>query len=187
MDAITFVKTSLKYFDENSEKYENVLKHAKYVKYIESENDTTHNVIELFDKDKNKIFSSRYEIIGLHNNDSNTWTWSWAIPFFRKNNTNIARQLWNYGAMLDPDVKYLKSELITSRFRIADHIQVDIHIAIASYMSKIPFIFKYVYHAKNTKMADDQETEHAEYRKFNIDTTDSILIYYLFLLDFDKI
>ena len=34
----------------------------------------------------------------------------------------------------------LKNELITSRFRIADKVQLDIHCSVASYLSKCPFV-----------------------------------------------
>ena len=48
----------------------------------------------------------------------------------------------NYGAELDPELSFLKTELVTSRFRISDPIQLEIHTAIASYLSKKPVIFK---------------------------------------------
>ncbi len=182
MDNITFVTTSLKYFDENSEKYDGVLKHAKYIKYIFAENDMTNNIVVFFDKNKNEIFKSRYEIIGLYNTDVNTWTWSWAIPTFKKNNTGTARKLLNYGLMLDPSVKYLKTELITSRFRVADFVQLDIHIAIASYISKNPFVYKYGEISDIRKSVDNEG-----YIFINPNTNDTIFVYYIFLLDHDKL
>ena len=194
MDNITFVTTSLKYFDENSEKYEGVLKHATYIKYFPAENDMANNIIVFYDKNKNEIFKSRYEIIGLYNSDVNTWTWSWAIPTFKKNNTGIARKLLNYGLMLDPSVKYLKTELITSRFRVADLVQLDIHVAIASYISKNPFIYKYGMARYN--VSTDGNREISDIRKsidndgfiiVNPNIEDTLFIYYIFLLDFDKL
>lgn len=194
MDNITFVTTSLKYFDENNEKYDGILKHAKYVKYIFAENDMSNNIVVFFDKNKNEIFKSRYEIIGLYNTDVNTWTWSWAIPTFKKNNTGTARKLLNYGLMLDPSVKYLKTELITSRFRVADFVQLDIHVAIASYISKNPFVYKYGM-AKyslsvdgNREIADIRKSVDSEgYIFINPNVSDTIFIYYMFLLDHDKL
>lgn len=194
MDNITFVTTSLKYFDENSEKYEGVLKHAKYIKYFLAENDMSNNIVVFFDKNKREIFKSRYEIIGLYNTDVNTWTWSWAIPTFKKNNTGTARKLLNYGLMLDPSAKYLKTELITSRFRVADIVQLEIHIAIASYISKNPFVYKYGMAKYNISVDGTREisdirksVDNEGYIFINPDTNDTLFVYYIFLLDYDKL
>ena len=194
MDNITFVTTSLKYLDENNEKYEGILKYAKFIKYILAENDMTNNIVVFYDKNKKEIFKSRYEIIGLHNTHVNTWTWSWAIPTFKKNNTGTARKLLNYGLMLDPSVKYLKTELITSRFRVADLVQLDIHIAIASYISKNPFVYKYG--MARYSVSADGNREISDIRKsidnegfilINPNTEDTLFVYYIFLLDYDKL
>lgn len=194
MDNITFVTTSLKYLDENNEKYEGILKYAKFIKYILAENDMTNNIVVFYDKNKKEIFKSRYEIIGLYNTDVNTWTWSWAIPTFKKNNTGTARKLLNYGLMLDPSVKYLKTELITSRFRVADLVQLDIHIAIASYISKNPFVYKYG--MARYSVSADGNREISDIRKsidnegfilINPNTEDTLFVYYIFLLDYDKL
>lgn len=193
MDNVSLVTTALKYYDENSEKYEGVLKNAKYVKFIIAENDMSHNVIQFFDKNKNEMFKSRYEIIGQYNTDVNTWTWGWALPNYKKQNTNIVRKLWNYGAMLDPSVKYLKTELITSRFRVADFVQLDIHVGIASYMSKNPLVHKYGV-AKFVTSADggyeisnEKPIDSEGYIFLNENINECILVYYMFLLDYDKI
>lgn len=205
MDNITFVTTSLKYFDENNEKYEGILKHAKFVKFIPSENDMSHNVIKFFDKDKMEIYKSRYEIIGLYNTEVNSWTWSWALPNFQKNNTGTARKLLNYGLMLNPtaknqnsnttdsSIKYLKTELITSRFRVADLIQLDIHVAIASYMSKNPFVYKYgiakynILSDGSREISNENAVDTDGYITLNHNVDDTMLVYYMFLLDYDKL
>src|ERR1700744_639366 len=124
---ITLVSDSLEYYDLNSEKYNNLFKNVKYVKFSDASNDMEHNMIFLYDDHKNEILKSRYEIIGLFNNTTSTWTWAWSIASFRKNTTFIARKILNYGTELDPDSKFLKTELITSRFQIASDIQLDIH------------------------------------------------------------
>lgn len=180
MDSISLVTTALEYYDLNDEKYKNILKNAHYVKFVQAETDIEHNVIIFFDDNKKEIYRSKYEIVGLYESDSNTWTWSWAVPRFKKNNTNIVRKIWNYGAVLDPSVGYLKTELITSRFRVADPIQLDIHVGIASYLSKNQLIYKYNNYV--TQVPDvDGYTDIK--KKFN----DTYTIYYMFLLDYKNI
>lgn len=190
MDNISLVTTALEYYDLNNEKYSGSLKHAKYVKFIEVKSDMENNIICFYDKDKKEIYRSRYEIIGLYNSNSNTWTWSWAIPFFRKNNTNIARKLWNYGQMLDPDTRYLKTELITSRFRVADLIQLDIHASIACYISKNPFVYKYgignLSKDENGNVVINTVEQDSD-GFIPINQTNNVLIYHMFLLDYENI
>lgn len=155
MDNISLVTTALEYYDINNQHYMGIFDDAKYVKYIPAVTDMDNNVIVFFDKNKEEIFRSRYEQIGEYYTNSNIWVWAWAVPFNKKNNTNIIRKIWNYGATLDPSVKYLKTELITSRFRVADSIQLDIHVSIASYLSKSPLIYNHDIY--NDQVNDDTD------------------------------
>jgi hypothetical protein len=179
MDHVSLVTTALEYYDTNAEIYIDVFKNVHYIKFIQAENDLDHNVIIYYDKNKNEIFKSKYEVIGLYDTNSNTWTWAWAISSFKKNNTNIVRKIWNYGAVLDPSVKYLKTELITSRFRVADSIQLDIHVSIASYISKTPLIYKHYTYIQPKIDADGYM--HVNENRDN--STDPHTIYFMFLLD----
>lgn len=177
MDNISLITTALEYYDSSNEIYEKLLKTVTYVKFVLSENDIEKDMIILYDDKKREIIRSTYEIIGLYNTNSNTWTWAWAISSFRKNSTNIVRKIWNYGAVLDPSVKYLKTELITSRFRIADKIQLDIHASIAAYLSKNPLVYKYYIYMNPKK--DSEGFVH-----LNANKSDDYTIYYMFLLDY---
>jgi len=176
---ISSITNSLEYYDRNNEKYHNLIKKIKYVQFIYSDSDLSYNNILMFDKNKNEIFRSRYEVIGLFNKASNIWSWAWSIPRFKKNDTNIIRQIWNYGAKLDPELEFLKMEITSSRFRIADMVQLDIHVAFASYLSKQPFVYKYYLYVDNTKKEQHLKDK---YHDVNI-KTDNYVIYYLFLLD----
>lgn len=177
MNNISLVTTSLEYYDSNNEKYGSLFKNITYIKFIVEE-ESQHNIIVYYDSDKKEVFRSRYEIIGLYNSNTNTWTWAWAIPIFKKNNTNIVRKIWNYGAVLSPKEQYLKTELITSRFRVADPIQLDIHVALASYLSKTPVVYKmYNY------MQDIGDLDIDGYLNIKKETKDNYTLYYMFLLD----
>ena len=174
---VSLITNSLEYYDKNNEKYHNIIKPIKYVKFIPSESDLKYSTIILYDKNKNELFRSKYEIIGLFNSNTNIWTWSWSITRFRKNDTHIARKIWNYGAELDPETEFLKMELTTSRFRIADLIQLDMHIALASYLSKQPFVYKHYLYLNSRDYTKDNDLYNIE------EKSDSYVIYYLFLLD----
>jgi hypothetical protein len=177
---ITTIVNALEYYDLNTEKYKNIFKNIKYISLIDDSTDMGHSIIEMYDSDEKKIFSSRYEIIGLYNQNTSMWIWSWSVPILNKNSIYTSKKLINYGIELDPEFVNLKAELITSRFIISNPIQLDIHLALASYLSKNPVIYKYTnikeniltkQKMKDTTFKGDSET--------NID-------YYLFLLDHEQ-
>lgn len=177
----TIVVNALEYFDENTEKYKHLFKNVKYVKFMDAANDMDHNMIFMYDENDNEILNSRYEIIGLYSNDSNVWVWAWSIPTFKKNSTYTSKKMINYGINLDPGLTFLKAELITSRFRVANSIQLDIHVALASYLSRNPVVYKYVLYKKAQNiMSFDTKIEITD------ETNDSSVAYYLFLLDYSK-
>lgn len=181
--AINLIPDSLEYYDTNTEKYADVFKRVRYVKFIDVMKDMDHNVIHMYDVNKKELLHSRYEIIGVYNNKSKTWTWAWSIPRFRKNTTHIARKIINYGMDLDPESRFLKTELITSRFRITNPIQLDIHVAIASYLSKKYIVYKYVSYINFTADVDGL----VDITNIPRDNTDEFSIYFMFLLDHDAV
>jgi hypothetical protein len=186
MDNLTLVKTALEYYDKNSETYQNTFKNVSYIKFVEAQTDIDHNILLFFDKNKKEIFRSRYEIMGLYDSISNTWAWSWAISNFHKKNTNIARKIWNYGATLDPKTKYLKTELITSRFKVASSVQLEIHVSIASYLAKQPFIYRHyvdLSSVENESKNSYNEVFDEEY----YENHENYVFYNIFLLDHENI
>ena len=92
----------------------------------------------------------------------------------------ISRKILNYGLDLTPDEQFLKSELITSRFRISSKIQLDIHVALASYLTKMPLIYKHIT-IPNTKTSTEDDNIIEIVTDVNDETFHTQ--YYLFLLD----
>jgi hypothetical protein len=175
------IPDSLEYYDKNTEKYDSLFNNIKYIKFVDGKTDMDYSFIYFYDENKKEILHSRYENIGVYNNKSHTWTWAWSVPVFFKNTTQIARKIINYGMELGPESKFLKTELITSRFRITNFIQLDMHVAIASYLSKRPVVYKYIsymsFKADVDRLVDI--TNIPEYEK------EDYTIYYMFLLDYD--
>lgn len=154
------VKSSLEYFDKNMEIRSKTLSKFKFVKIITNTNiDMDRNIIIFYDKNGTELHKSKYERLGTYYNLSNTWIWSWANPTRNKNETYISKNILKYGLDIDVDksksdfndMMFIKTELVTSRFRISDPIQLDVHIALSSYISKIPLIIPFVYIAKDKK------------------------------------
>lgn len=139
---ITLVRDSLEYYDKYYELYKKKFDMISYLKIIKNNNDFIQDEIYLYDTDKKLLFKSRYEFIGLYESEVNLWAWAWSIPYFKKKTTNIIRKILNYGTELEPTNYFLKSELITSRFKINHPIQLDIHSGISAYLAKKPVIYK---------------------------------------------
>lgn len=179
MDKIKeLITNSLRYYDLNNEKYSRIFDKASFYSIIRSKNDLSHDVILLYDKNKNKIFKSRYEALGFYSLNAQLWSWAWSIGSYEKNLVYISRKILNYGLDIAPkEDPFLKSELITSRFRITNDIQLDIHAAIASYISKKPIVFKLI---SDPNLAIENELNIYELIKEQSTTS---IIYFLFLLD----
>lgn len=143
--SINIVTEALEYYDKNTKQTNKVFSKVKYFKLINNDLDTEHNKIIFYDSNKQELFKSRYEMIGKYFNDSQTWIWAWAIPRYAKNNVYTIKKLLNYGIDIPPraDIRFLKSELVTSRYRVTDSVQLDIHVSLASYIAKIPMIYKF--------------------------------------------
>lgn len=176
---VTLIIDALEYFDNNNENNENNFKNTKYIKFESGKNDINHNKFYMYDKNKNEIYKYDYEILGLYNAMTHTWVWGWAIPHFEKKNITIITKLFNYGIDLDPKVRFLKTELITSRFRISNPVQLDIHSAIASYISKKPIIYKF-YKYKDQIIDDNYLLDISK----NDNNAKNYVIYYMFILDY---
>lgn len=129
------LKKSFKYYDEKNEKYK---------KLIEKDADFNFSKSEIsIGKEKYK-----YELLGIFDNQSKIWIWSWLIPSIDINKSKISKGLLNYGLNLNPgnnesEVIYLKTQLVNSRFLINDEIQLEIHLALSTYLCKDNFKFIY--------------------------------------------
>jgi hypothetical protein len=137
--SIDIVNDALKYYDLNNEKYNHIKRHIKYFQLYPN-NDSEIETLRLvfFDENKKELFTSRCEILGKYFRHINVWIWGWSLPKIPKYLSSIIRKVFLYGTDIDLSNvanTILKNELVTSRFRIEDEIQLDIHCAIASYFS----------------------------------------------------
>ena len=141
MDIKNLIKTSLLNYD---------LSRTTYKDLIDSKD------IEIDLKNDKFSFSKlnqsfNYEILGIFDDQTKTWVWSWLIPTIIQENIQISRSLLDYGLNLTTENKtndylFLKTQLTNSRFRLENSNQLDLHLALCSYLSKdkIKFIYPYI-------------------------------------------
>jgi hypothetical protein len=140
MDFSDLIKKSLEYYDSQNDKNKKYIENTKIIFSGED------NQISLIDKDENILLDCNYEILGLFDNQTNVWLWAWLLPFLNSNDTIISRKLLDYALKLEPqsnsyDHYYIKSQLLNSRITIEDSIELDIHLALSSYLIKDLFSF----------------------------------------------
>tara|TARA_B110001469_G_C9376485_1_gene195615 strand:- start:63 stop:566 length:504 start_codon:yes stop_codon:yes gene_type:complete len=137
------IVNSLKLFDEQNKKYK---------KYINNNNinfDRDNSIITF--NDFNKIFS--YQTLGIYDKTTNVWIWGWMYPESTSNEIILVKKILDYGLKQNNDTKerilsvgtnFLKTQLTNSRFIINKHFQLEINLAICSYLLKeqIKFIYK---------------------------------------------
>jgi hypothetical protein len=185
---IALVRDSLEYYDKHYELYKNKFNKVNYLKIVKSNNDHQQDELHFYDKNKEILFKSRFEFIGIHEPQMNVWSWAWSIPYLNKKSTSIIRKILSYGTELDINAQFLKSELITSRFKINHPIQLDIHAGIASYLAKKPVIYKFRYY----EYAKYDENNLVNIREYGIENDPKIsdisdyMNYYFYLLDYEQ-
>jgi len=176
---MNIISDALKYYDGNNEKYTSIKRRIKYMKHADIDQKDVEGVkITFYDENKKELFTSRIEILGKYFNNINTWVWGWSLPTYNKSMSSIIRKVFLYGTDIDinnnADI-ILRNELITSRFRVADDVQLDIHCAVASYLAKKPFIF--IWKEFLLKFGEMNEVK-GPYFKGKTDVT-----YYTFIVD----
>jgi hypothetical protein len=98
------------------------------------------------------ILETEVEYLSIYNTKLKIWCWAWSVPLLTSLNINLSKEMLLYALKLGPEMSYLKSILITSRGTVVDPIQLDIHLALASYILKQPYIYPYKRPIENYNM-----------------------------------
>jgi len=184
MDVTT---KSFEYHDKNREKYEELVRKIDYLKLEISKVDTEHNVIVAYDEDDKEMFRSRIESLGNYFYEGNAWVWGWAMPLNPKNITTISRKLLKYGFDIHPgdfmNTAEIRYHLITARQMALCAYEIEFYVAVASYLTKHPFILEIAYpivrkDIREIKLRTKYSYDKIDYPHYNA---------HLYILDFGKI
>jgi hypothetical protein len=155
----TLINKSFDYYDKQNITYNNLIESSNII--IDSPNSTLRNTSPE-DNHETTIISQRelpyirfkndnfnYEILGIFDMKTNIWIWSWVFPFIDKLLNKESKGLLKYALNLnitDIDSKdhyFLKTQLTNSRIYMKDKFQLDILLAICSYIlgNNIDFIY----------------------------------------------
>jgi hypothetical protein len=155
IDLESLIDRATLYYDMHSIKYKDIINTDK----IELNRET--NIIVFPNIDKKEW---NYEILGIFDNTTNIWIWAWMVPDFLSNETNIVKKLLSYGLKINTtynevnmriDKLYLRTQLVNSRFLLQDEFQLELHLAISSYLAKDNF--KFIYQKKKYLSSDKKK------------------------------
>lgn len=138
-----FIKDAIEQYDIYENKLIDFLKKIEYLKIINYPNLTPK--IQFFDGEKKLLLESSFENIGIYKQKNNIWKWGWSMNTINNNQNSISRNILLYSFKLRSDINkefLLKSILLESTIEIKNKLQLDILLAISSYLSKFYFIFK---------------------------------------------
>ena len=177
------IKNSLEYYDSFQPKIQEILNKIEYIKIINGVNINDEYIF--YEQNGKQFFKSRIETLGMFIPQDNSWKWSWAIPIAKYQNTLISRKILEYAFTLNSlSDLYLKSTLINSKLLIKNQYQIDIYLALASMLSKKPFILKlYLYPQLQVNV-----TEEIYYYKETINKTDKdkFISLYVMVIDWNN-
>lgn len=147
----TTIKSALNNFDNNTLQYKKL-----YKKLYEGEMTIEDENIFLTFNYKNKEKKIKLEYVGTFDYLTGLWVWSWANT--GKNKLGIysdgkIRKLLNYGLNI-PLKNMIREHFINSRIVLNSNIQYDIHIALISYITKVPIILQF----NNIKILNKDQT-----------------------------
>lgn len=90
------------------------------------------------------------EVFGLYVNNSNTFSWSWALPSYFYGKSELSKKLFDFYYEKDITTKhdivnfYLRNIFITSRINVRESEEMELIIAISEYILKETNQFKFI-------------------------------------------
>jgi hypothetical protein len=163
-----------------------ILNFLKKIHFIKIENNTNLTPkIKLYDFNKNLLLESAYENVGIYKQKNNTWIWAWSMNAINNNQNFISRNILSYSFKLRSEINsefLLKSILLDSKHLIKNKLQLEILLALSSYLSKFHFILKIPYLPNTAVNAEEYINYRNLFTDKNINNCD---ILYLFIIDYN--
>lgn len=96
-------------------------------------------------KTKEVLVSTEVETLAIYFDKTNVWSWAWSHPGLLNSENHYAKEILLYSFKLGSELSYIKNILTTSKGVINDPIQIDVNLAISTYIIKKPYIYKFYY------------------------------------------
>lgn len=163
MSTPAIIRKALAYYDGIMHRYRSHMRRIDGHKYHRSRSAKMDNYLNFYDKRGELLGSSKYQSLGVYSPQNRLWVWAWSIPTNVPGEFALARSLLTYG--LDNEDANIRNELVNSRFSIRHEVSLDIHIALAAYLTQ-----RVIYAVRSTVDPEDRS---------------NYIVEYVFLTDFD--
>ena len=134
------VKKAIDHYDNQNWNYRNLIDNQD-VKF-----DELNSTITFFIDEDNQTYN--YELLGYYDNQNGIWIWGWVLSDFNYKDTPQCKYLLDYGLKLEPksatiEQTMIKGILVNSRIKMEEQSQLEVNLAIYSYLIKdrIKFIY----------------------------------------------
>lgn len=134
IDLKTFIRDRLDLLDKSKSKYEDLI-NTSNVEFSSNNSD----IMIKFKGDTE--YKAKASLLGAFDSNTKLWLWAWAIPSFNFDEIKDAKNILEYGLMLEPNTNskihyYIKPHLVNSRLFFESDVFLDIHLALSLYISK---------------------------------------------------
>lgn len=177
-DIKTILRNVLEKYDVSKTKLDKKTENYSY--YTIKYNQSGMNEIILYDDNKNIIYNSKIQLLGIYMPNIKLWKWGWSLIVNKKDNY-ISRKILEYALDInEPKVVFIREPLINSNITINSELELDLFIALCLYLSKQTY-------AKGFYKIPENE---AENELFNVKKVmddpainDYMIIYYILIED----
>lgn len=153
MDNTKILELSLETYDANNSVVNNFMNYigdagensVPYSKLIvpKDGHDNIRSKIQ-FELHNGEIFESDYEVLGVYYTGYKLWISGWADILLKKSQSTLSKKTIMYGLELDNQSDaLLKTILTTPKTIINEKFQLDIFLAVSSYLIKKKYIYPY--------------------------------------------
>lgn len=161
-----FIKKAIEYYDDRQYIYKDYMI-SNDVEFNYDQNEITFYINDTQEK---KLF----EILGYFDNETKVWVWAWLLSDLNSDQTKICRNLLDYGLKLEPSTNmaehiFIKSLLLNSRIQIDEFVQLEVNMAIYTYLIKDKIMFIYPVRKYIDEKKEKYITFYYLIKKYNID------------------
>jgi hypothetical protein len=173
-------RDALELYDKNCIEINKIKNEIAYIKFVSRMGDM--DTIILYDDEKRQIYESRIQILGNYNDRNKIWSWGWSLYNEESIKTLLSRKIFDYAWNInDKNMKLFKKELIESNTIIKNPIQLDIKMALCSYITKKNFILTYP--VIPIKLTDDNIINYKKLLESDDLNKGLVKFYYIVLID----
>jgi hypothetical protein len=141
LEDYTILRNSIEYYDNKCLEINKIKEKIKYIQFIRGYGSNMDEII-LYDDDYNIILKSKTQILGRY--FKKRWNWGWSLINETSNRTTLSRKIFDYAWNLTNKKEFfLKKELLTSDLYLKHNIEVDLKIALSTYIIKKYFILQF--------------------------------------------